>query len=270
MKLVRWARSAEFAGFLFALFLGSSSGPARSQSFECSKAATAVERSVCADERLKRLDADLAANYRSVVKQVVPGGARALRASQRAWIADRNARCATGAGDCLTAEYQERNAVLLALLARTSDENPVIDAADPAILSGAWVVSSDTRDTAGGSKRVATAAHLPPSGARLVAMLGKLCVVEPADAKICSPFGLAVETASHRGKRGDPSVASGSVVMLAYFDGRADFELILGATRELTASFLACEGAAKNCQWMSQRWIPQSPNAGVKMYPVFD
>jgi len=252
--------------FLFAF----GSQPATSQSFDCRKAATTVERSVCADPHLKQLDTELADNYRAAKKQVVQEGEKALVATQRAWVADRNRQCATGAEACITEKYQERNGLLVALLARTSDENPVIDAADPAVLLGSWTVSSESHDPATPSGLVPMAAHLPPPGARLIARPGELCIVDPPPARICSPFGLAVQAQSPRSKHSDPTTAKDSAVVLTYFGGRADFELVVGPNQELAASFRACEGAGKNCHWISQPWRAASPDATIKIYHLFD
>ncbi len=244
------------------------SAHAARKSLECRNPVTAVDRSICSNKRLKRLDAELTANYRSVLKFVVPEGANAIVSSQRAWIAERNFRCASGATVCLSAAYQERNEILLALLARTSIDNPIIDAADPAILLGTWLVGANGR-VATTSTRLATAAHLPPAGARLVAKAGELCVVEPEDSRICSQFALAIEQAKPRNKHGDRTAVNDSVVMLTYFGGQADFELMLGSNHELTATFRVCEDAARNCEWMQQRWEPQSPNAAGNRYHLF-
>jgi uncharacterized protein len=255
------------ASLLLLLVLAFGSASALSQSFDCRAATTTVEQAICADTRLKRLDSELANNYRAAAKQVVPEGAKALLATQKAWISDRNRQCATGSNDCIAEKYRERNDVLMALLARTSDENPVIDLADPAVLLGIWTVVSDT---ASSSKLVPTAAHLPPPGARIIAKPGELCVVEPAEAKICSPFGLAVEPRSTHAKRPAQEIPKDSIVLLAYFGGRADFELAVGPNQELAAASRACEPAGSNCRWISQPWRAASPDAAVKIYHLFD
>jgi uncharacterized protein len=56
---------------------------ANSQSFDCRKASTAVERAICTDKRLKRLDSEMAKNYQAAKKQVVPEGLKALVTTQR-------------------------------------------------------------------------------------------------------------------------------------------------------------------------------------------
>jgi uncharacterized protein len=243
---------------------------ANSQSFDCRRAFTAVEEAVCTDTRLKLLDSELAENYHAAKKQIVPEGLNALVITQRAWITERDLQCATGANDCITAQYQRRNDILLALLARTSDENPAIDVANPAVLLGTWLVPSESHSPLSSGELVPTAAHLPPPGARLVAKLGELCIVDPPQAKICSPFGLAVQPTKSRSKHSSQSLAKDSVVLLTYFDGRADFELIVGPDQELVATFLACEPTGKKCRRISQPWRAVSPDAAIKVHHLFE
>jgi hypothetical protein len=167
-------------------------------------------------------------------------------------------------------KYQERIDILLSLLARTSDENPTIDLADPAVLLGTWIVPSESHSPVSSGELVPTAAHLPPPGARLVAKLGELCIVDPPQAKICSSFGLAVQPNRSQSKHFSQSLAKGSIVLLTYFEGRADFELILDPNQELFATFLACEPTGKNCQRISQPWRAASPGAAIKVHHLFE
>jgi len=249
------------------LFVVSLSLSCKSQSFDCRKATTAVEKSVCADPRLQQLDTEVAQNYRKALKQVVAEGEKQLVAAQREWVAERNRTCATGANDCLAAKYHERSDALVALLARTSEENPEIDVADPAALFGSWTVSTDTHDAAA-SQLTPTTAHFPPPGAGLTAKSGELCITNPPQARICSPFGLAIE--SPRSKHSKQAGAAGSVLVLTYFAGKADFEIEVGPNQDLAASSLACEGGAKNCRRVTLPWHAASPDAAIKIYHLFD
>lgn len=237
------------------------------QSFECRKAATAVERTVCADARLRRLDSEVAKNYHTALTHTVSEGVKSLTASQRAWVSDRNRQCAAGASDCLVGKYQERNDLLLALLARTSQGNPEISLADPAVLLGSWTVSPDNSDLPTTSELVPIAAHFPAPGARLTARVGQLCVVDPPPARICSTFGLAIEPKSS--KHSKLSVAKDSVVALTYFSGQADFDLVVGPNQEIAATCLACEAGGKNCHRITLAWHPASPDAAIKIFHLF-
>ena len=75
-------------------------------SFDCRKAASFAEKSVCASAVLGRLDEVLAENYRVMTSADIGDGARtSLRRTQRAWLAGRD-----GCGDdnCLEASYRGR------------------------------------------------------------------------------------------------------------------------------------------------------------------
>lgn len=88
---------------------------AEGPSFDCSKAASWVERQVCADGLLAGLDRDLAAAYGRAREAADAPGRETLRGEQRAWAADRGAcerRDAPAA--CLEAAYRERLAQLAA------------------------------------------------------------------------------------------------------------------------------------------------------------
>jgi hypothetical protein len=159
---------------------------------------------------------------------------------------------------------------LVALLARTSDENPAIDVANPAVILGTWQVPFESHSPLSSGELVPTAAHLPPPGARFVAKLGELVIVAPPQAKICSPFGLSVQPTRSLTKHSSQSLAKGSVVILTYFGGRADFELIVGPDQEVVATFLACEPTGKNCRRLSQPWRAASPDAGIKVHHLFE
>ena len=154
--------------------------------------------------------------------------------------------------------------------ARTSDENPAIDVANPAVLIGTWIVPSASHSSVSSGELVPTAAHLPPPGTKLVAKLGELCIVDPPQAKICSSFGLAVQPNRSQAKHSGQSLAKGSVVLLTYFDGRADFELVVGPNQELFATFLACEPSGKNRRRISQPWRAASPGATIKVHHLFE
>ena len=81
---------------------------AHSASFDCSKASTAVEGSICANPTLSVLDEQLAAAYKQAVN-ASPNPA-ALLDTQRAWLKTLNA-CGANA-PCLTSAYEQRITVL--------------------------------------------------------------------------------------------------------------------------------------------------------------
>ncbi|CAO3426924.1 hypothetical protein [Azospirillum doebereinerae] len=95
------------------LTLPSAAGAA---SFPCAKASTPTETAICADSATSKLDERLSAAYRAALKRLSgaspedsPAGT-AVKADQKAWIADRNA-CGS-AVPCLRMAYERRLAVL--------------------------------------------------------------------------------------------------------------------------------------------------------------
>ena len=77
-------------------------------SFDCAKAATPVERMVCASQELSALDERLGDIYKQGLEQ--EGAAPRLRASQKAWLAARG-KC--GDTRCVKERYEDRLAELL-------------------------------------------------------------------------------------------------------------------------------------------------------------
>lgn len=86
----------------------------RAASFDCARAATGPERTICADAGLSALDDQLDAAYTSAAARTDAPGQ--LRAEQRRWLSQRN-RCASSA--CLYAAYRGRIAELDAVEANT-------------------------------------------------------------------------------------------------------------------------------------------------------
>ena len=97
---------------LFLLCLMLASGPARAAGIDCAKAQTAVEKTICADPKLREADAAVAEAFGEAVA-ASPDPA-AVRAGQRAWLAIRNA-CPDAA--CLGQRLAERRAALTAAAA---------------------------------------------------------------------------------------------------------------------------------------------------------
>jgi uncharacterized protein len=76
-------------------------------SFDCRKASSAAEKTVCADPGLARLDKQLAAQYKSLVRSFTDEDQIAqIKLDQNHWLSTRNA-CAAAA-ECLSKTYRER------------------------------------------------------------------------------------------------------------------------------------------------------------------
>jgi uncharacterized protein len=88
--------------------------PALSQSIECAKARSAIERAICASPDLLAQDGRLAKAYAAALARD-PARADAIRQAQRQWLNDRTAACAALAKDvqgCLARFYGNRLSAL--------------------------------------------------------------------------------------------------------------------------------------------------------------
>ncbi len=83
-------------------------------SFDCARAATPIERAICADAGLARLDRQVAEVYQQKLRDSYePGAKDKLKQGQRDWLATRNKMCGGPApGACLTKLYGARLDVL--------------------------------------------------------------------------------------------------------------------------------------------------------------
>jgi uncharacterized protein YecT (DUF1311 family) len=86
-------------------------------SFDCTKAVKAIEKSVCADVQLARLDRQVAKAYAAAVRSADTGERERLRRGQREWLAQQRASCGSKSGRalklCLMASYRARAKVLV-------------------------------------------------------------------------------------------------------------------------------------------------------------
>lgn len=85
---------------------------AHAASFDCHKAATGVEKMICADAELSQLDEKLTTVYRSALTKAAPYPAaiKDLKKTQRDWLVYTQQRCSDTA--CLKAAYNYRIAQL--------------------------------------------------------------------------------------------------------------------------------------------------------------
>ena len=75
-------------------------------SFDCAKAGTSIEKAICSNKKLGRLDEVLAQNYKAMLASDIGDGARTdLKTSQRAWVANRN-KCVDN--ECIAKAYKAR------------------------------------------------------------------------------------------------------------------------------------------------------------------
>lgn len=84
-------------------------------SFDCQKAGTAIEKAICGDVALARLDRGVAEAYQRKLKYSFEDGEKEKnQAEQRAWLAERDQKCASGEVACLTDLYAARLKALTA------------------------------------------------------------------------------------------------------------------------------------------------------------
>ncbi len=85
-------------------------GKANAASFDCNKAMTYVEKTICSNPELSTLDDLMANNYRVMRAAGIGAGAQShLKQSQRDWIKVRN-KCTSIA--CLKFQYLARSSVI--------------------------------------------------------------------------------------------------------------------------------------------------------------
>lgn len=83
-------------------------GTAGAASFDCTKAASAVEKAICSDDKISELDSQLMLSYKKSMSTAV--NADALKLQQRAWLANVRNKCQDAA--CLKLAYADRIAQL--------------------------------------------------------------------------------------------------------------------------------------------------------------
>jgi uncharacterized protein YecT (DUF1311 family) len=78
-------------------------------SFDCARAGTAVEKAICGDVALARLDRGVAEAYQRALQYSFEAGEREKKqAEQRAWLAERDRKCGSGEPACLRDAYAAR------------------------------------------------------------------------------------------------------------------------------------------------------------------
>jgi uncharacterized protein len=98
------------AAFVLLTFISTSA-----LAFDCSKASTDVEKAICADPQLKRLDGQLGDAYAAVKAVSAPQEQKMLARSQKRWIAERE-YCSgddTGISACIAQKTKDRLSLLL-------------------------------------------------------------------------------------------------------------------------------------------------------------
>ena len=92
--------------YLIGAILASFTVVAYAASFNCERASSFVEKEICNDQTLGKLDDALSENYKRMMASDIGDGARKdLRATQRTWLGERN-KCTTA--KCIDTSYRNR------------------------------------------------------------------------------------------------------------------------------------------------------------------
>ena len=98
----------------------SMSAPLMAASFDCRKASTGIERVICDDPKLSRLDSKMGRLYHKV--KHIPG----MKSKQQGWVHHRNIFCGSSDG-CLIGETEDRIVVLKRVLKNANRHNNTTD-----------------------------------------------------------------------------------------------------------------------------------------------
>jgi uncharacterized protein len=139
-------------------FIAVGTTTAQAASFDCVKAATAVERAICANAELSALD-DVAAQYYRAARSTLPGAQACLLADQRNWLAQVRNRCADD--HCLKSAYLDRLSELDKVQPARRHGEPMALPARPFLIS---VIPPTDRKPDAGESDPARAAPLSESG----------------------------------------------------------------------------------------------------------
>lgn len=139
------------AGFA-ACVLFAASAPALAASFDCSRAATAVEHTICEDRTLSALDDEMALDYRAALKRTSGAAKSGIRSEQKTWLRQRNA-CASDAS-CIDTAYRVRiqrlgEGGIMARVTPPAPETPALKTTEPkspGILRKVWSALTPDRN----------------------------------------------------------------------------------------------------------------------------
>ena len=89
---------------IFAISFLSFAAVTHAASFDCAKASTLVEKTICSDTKLSELDSRLMQSYKKALATIPD--ASGLKAAQRAWLTGVRNKCADA--ECLSRAYTDR------------------------------------------------------------------------------------------------------------------------------------------------------------------
>jgi len=98
------------SSFLIALIFMSSSLVAAS--FDCARAGSCVEKTICSHSQLSQADEQMGVSYENLKKTLTSSQALELQIEQRDWLEQRDSNCACKDINCLLSMYLERTEII--------------------------------------------------------------------------------------------------------------------------------------------------------------
>ncbi len=246
-------------------------GTAVAAAEDCNRAGSPIDKTICVDAALHRLDDDLNRLYVGLRSNLTAKARAALLAQQRAWLAKRNRDCAAGAAACLHEHYGARLDQLEALSATAEAVDGSLDDVTPVMVTGSWRATA-VQDPAGAAhpdeaalRRALSRANLPELGATVNAAPGKLC----SPPLPCDSIGWTRQTlAEVAGARaiGRYLGLSPTVRVLDGGDGAkwgSHYLLVPRSDGTLWAVFSLCGPVESDCRYAAELWMPATPEAKV-------
>ena len=238
--------------------------PSGSVGLDCRRAATRQEVAICADPKLKDLDASSTRLFQLVRDGSKPAVRQMLLKIQRTWLVHRDAGCPTAEHSCLMATYQQHHDWLDALSNRLSEDAPLSDLKAYA-LKGRWVAEPVADPEGKGEALPSDLAltmifmHLPKPGTVFFGSGARTC-----DAGGCFDFGWEAHPLSWFDdlfRRGwSANLAPDTLAFEALLNGKAEFTLVQVSPKRLQADIILCD-TRQNCRRGYQAWRAISPDA---------
>ena len=118
-----------FSLFVYVLSLTIISPPIVAASFNCSKARTVIEKTICRNTQLNKVDEQLGAIYKQLRNSLPKWEFDQIRKEQRKWLKQRNSNCSDGNVYCLKSMNELRIIELRAEVEHRGIQSPSFDCA---------------------------------------------------------------------------------------------------------------------------------------------
>lgn len=107
-----------FRTLILATCLFAAPAPAQNASFDCKKASTPIEKTICGSDYTAELDRALDELYRAALAKAAAANRGVIEVAQKEWLATRNTRCGRAKPDqnCVEGLYKARIVELVRIL----------------------------------------------------------------------------------------------------------------------------------------------------------